>query len=340
MIHPSQLAGTGLVLPAIQEKSPMLTAEVTPSLTVDAAGVCVICPTPFLPDGALDERSAASMTEAYVAAGATGLTILGIMGEAPKLDAEEAMRLVRIVLKHASGLPVIVGVSAPGYAPMAALAARAMQAGAAGVMIAPPTGLRGDDATLSWLQGAAAAVAPAPWVLQDFPQANGVHMSPRVIAALAADERCVMLKAEDWPGLDKITLLKAMMSKGEMRRIAMFGGNGGLFLPEEIQRGNDGVMTGYAFPEMLVRVIQMLKAGRNDAAMDLFEAHLPLIRTEHQPGLGLAVRKYVLTRRGIIAHATIRAPGPKLSDATRAEVDAMLARLARRDPVAMKLAAE
>lgn len=318
----------------------MLTAEVTPSLTVDAAGVCVICPTPFLPDGALDERSAASMTEAYVAAGATGLTILGIMGEAPKLDAEEAMRLVRIVLKHASGLPVIVGVSAPGYAPMAALAARAMQAGAAGGMIAPPTGLRGDDATLSWLQGAAAAVAPAPWVLQDFPQANGVHMSPRVIAALAADERCVMLKAEDWPGLDKITLLKAMMSKGEMRRIAMFGGNGGLFLPEEIQRGNDGVMTGYAFPEMLVRVIQMLKAGRNDAAMDLFEAHLPLIRTEHQPGLGLAVRKYVLTRRGIIAHATIRAPGPKLSDATRAEVDAMLARLARRDPVAMKLAAE
>jgi len=309
-------------------------------LTAEATGVCVICPTPFMPDGALDERSAASMAEAYVAAGATGLTILGIMGEAPKLDAEEAMRLTRIVLKHAHGLPVIVGVSAPGYAPMKALAARAMEAGAAGVMIAPPTGLRGDDATLSWLQGAAEAVSPAPWVLQDFPQANGVHLSPRVIAALAADERCVMLKAEDWPGLDKISTLKAMMAKGEMRRIAMYGGNGGLFLPEEIQRGNDGVMTGYAFPEMLVRVINLVKAADHEAAMDLFEAHLPLIRTEHQPGLGLAVRKYVLTRRGIIAHATIRAPGPKLSEATRVEVDAMLARLARRDAVAMKLAAE
>jgi 4-hydroxy-tetrahydrodipicolinate synthase len=278
-------------------------------LTAEATGVCVICPTPFLPDGALDERSAATMTEAYVAAGASGLTILGIMGEAPKLDAEEAMQLVRIVLKHANGLPVIVGVSAPGYAPMKALAARAMEAG-------------------------------APWVLQDVPQANGVHLSPRVIAALAADPRCVMLKAEDWPGLDKITTLKAMMAKGEMRRIAMFGGNGGLFLPEEIARGNDGVMTGYAFPELLVRVINLVKAGQMDAAMDAFEAHLPLIRTEHQPGLGLAVRKYVLTRRGIIAHPTIRAPGPKLSDATRAEVDAMLARLARRDSVAMKLAAE
>jgi len=309
-------------------------------LTANATGVCVICPTPFTPDGALDEQSAASMTEAYAAAGATGLTILGIMGEAPKLDGEEAMRLVRIVLQHAGGLPVIVGVSAPGYAPMRALASRAMEAGAAGVMIAPPTGLRGDDATLSWLQGAAEAVSPAPWVLQDFPQANGVHMSTRVIATLAADERCVMLKAEDWPGLDKITTLIGMMAKGEMRRIAIYGGNGGLFLPEETLRGSDGVMTGYAFPEMLVRVRGRLAAGDRDAAMDLFEAHLPLIRSEHQPGLGLAVRKYVLQRRGIMAHATIRAPGPKLSDATRAEVDAMLSRLARRDPVALKLAAE
>jgi 4-hydroxy-tetrahydrodipicolinate synthase len=309
-------------------------------LTADANGVCVICPTPFTPDGALDERSAAGMAEAYAATGATGLTILGIMGEAPKLDAEEAMRLVRIVLKHANGLPVIVGVSAPGYAPMRALAERAMEAGAAGVMIAPPAGLRGDDAALSWLQGAAEAVSPAPWVLQDYPQSNGIILPPRVIAALAADPRCVMLKAEDWPGLDKITTLVGMMKSGEMRRIAIYGGNGGLFLPEETLRGSDGVMTGYAFPEMLVKLRALLAAGDREAAMDLFEAHLPLIRTEHQPGLGLAVRKYVLTRRGIIAHPTLRAPGPKLSDATRAEVDAMLARLGRGDPVALKLAAE
>lgn len=309
-------------------------------LTAQASGVCVICPTPFTPDGAMDERSAAGMTEAYAAAGATGLTILGIMGEAPKLDAEEAMRLVRVVLKHAKGLPVIVGVSAAGYAPMRALTERAMDAGAAGVMIAPPTGLRGDDAVLSWLQGAAEAVAPAPWVLQDFPQATGVTMPARVIAALAADPRCVMLKAEEWPGLDKITTLVGMMAKGEMNRIAIYGGNGGIFLPEETLRGADGIMTGYAFPEMLKSVRELILAGQRDEAMDLFEAHLPLIRTEHQPGLGLAVRKYVLMRRGIIAHATVRAPGPKLSDATRAEVDAMLARLAQRDPVALKLAAE
>jgi len=310
-------------------------------LTAQARGVCVICPTPFLPEGALDERSAATMTEAYVAAGATGLTILGIMGEAPKLDAAEALRLLRIVLDHASGLPVIVGVSAPGYAPMRALAQRSMEAGAAGVMIAPPIGLRGDEAVVSWLQGAAEAVAPAPWCLQDYPQLTQVTLTARMIATLAkADPRLVMLKAEDNPGLDKISALVGMMERGEMPRIAIYGGNGGQFLPEETLRGADGMMTGYAFPEMLVRVRALLLEGRTDAAMDVFEAHLPLIRTELQPGLGLAVRKHVLARRGIIAHAALRAPGPKLSDATRAEVDALLARLARRDPAAQKLAAE
>jgi 4-hydroxy-tetrahydrodipicolinate synthase len=118
-----------------------------------------------------------------------------------------------------------------------------------------------------------------------------------------------------------------------MRRIAILGGNGGLFLPQELERGADGIMTGYAVPEMLVRVQEMLAAGERAAAHDLFDLHLPLIRYEHQPGLGLAVRKYVLARRGIIGTAALRAPGPKLTPETRAEVDWLLERLARRDPV-------
>jgi len=308
-------------------------------LGTDHTGISVICPTPFGEDGSLDLASAARMAEAYRAAGAASLTVLGVMGEAPKLDQEESLQLLRAVLRHAGGLPVVVGVSAPGYAPMKALAERAMGEGAAAVMIAPPPGLRGDDAALAWLRGAAEAVAPAPWVLQDFPAANGVHLPPRVIAELAADPRCVMLKAEDWPGLDKITALRAMMARGDMRRVAVFGGNSGNFLPEETARGTDGVMTGYAFPEMLVAVRNLVLAGRTGAALDAFEPHLPLIRAEIQPGLGLAIRKHVLHRRGILASAALRAPAPRLSAETRAEVDALLARLARRDPAARRLAA-
>ena len=303
-------------------------------LTEAARGVFVIAPTPFAADGALDLASTDRMVDAYLAAGASGLTILGIMGEAPKLDAEESLAFVARVLRRVDGrVPVVVGVSAPGFASMKALARGAMEAGAAGVMIAPTPGLKGDDGVLNYLRGAAEAVGDAPWVLQDFPQANGITISAGMVARLVAeDPRLVMLKAEDWPGLDKITALRRMEAEGGMRRIAILGGNGGLFLPQEIERGTDGIMTGYAVPEMLVRVCDLIWKGERAAAHDLFDLHLPLIRYESQPGLGLAVRKYVLARRGIIASPALRAPGPRLTPETRAEVDWMLDRLAARDP--------
>jgi 4-hydroxy-tetrahydrodipicolinate synthase len=305
-------------------------------LTEAARGVFVIAPTPFAEDGSLDLDSTDRMVDAYLAAGAAGLTILGVMGEAPKLDAAEALAFTGRVLKRVAGrVPVVVGVTAPGFASMKALARGAMEAGAAGVMIAPQPGLKGDDGVIAYLQGASEAVGDAPWVLQDFPQANGIAISAGMVARLvAADPRLVMLKAEDWPGLDKITALRRMESEGTMRRLSMMGGNGGLFLPQELERGTDGIMTGYAVPEMLVRVCDLIWKGERAAAHDLFDLHLPLIRYESQPGLGLAVRKYVLQRRGIIASAAIRAPGPRLTPETRADVDWLLERLVARDPVA------
>src|SRR5436853_7674864 len=99
-----------------------------------------------------------------------------------------------------------------------------------------------------------------------------------------------------------------------------------------MERGADGAMTGYAFPELLIDVVRLSKEGKRDAAHDLFDAHLPLIRYEQQPGPGLAVRKYVMMRRGIIAHDTLRKPAANLSAAARAEVDYLLSRVARVDP--------
>lgn len=304
----------------------------TPLLDETARGVFVIAPTPFTPDGAIDMASVETMTAGYLAAGAHGLTLLGIMGEAPKLTEAESLSVVRRVLEVTAGrVPVVVGVSAPGFAMMRALAQGAMAAGAAGVMFSPATGLRGDAAVHAYVAGAAAAIGTdVPYVLQDYPQASGVVMTAAMIARMAEDPRLVMLKAEDWPGLDKITALRALSDAGKMRRISILGGNGGLFLPVETERGADGIMTGYAYPEMLVQVIEMLADGEREAAYDLFDAHLPLIRTEHQPGLGLAVRKYILARRGLIASAALRPPGPMLSAEAVAEIEWLIGRLERR----------
>ncbi len=104
-----------------------------------------------------------------------------------------------------------------------------------------------------------------------------------------------------------------------------------------MERGADGAMTGYAFPEMLIDVVRLQKSGQRDAAHDVFDAHMPLVRYEQQQGVGLAVRKYVLKRRGILASDAQRKPGSAISAAAKAEVEYLLARLARRDPRAAKL---
>jgi 4-hydroxy-tetrahydrodipicolinate synthase len=297
-------------------------------------GVYAIAVTPFHPDGRVDTDSIARVADFYLGCGVTGLTVLGIMGEAPKLDADEALDVVKAFVARAKGLPVVVGVSAPGFAAMRTMANGAMERGAAGVMIAPPSTLRTDDQIVAYYRNAVEAIgAGVPFVIQDYPLTFQVVMTPQVIRQIVQEHRsCVMLKHEDWPGLEKISALRRFQQEGSMRPISILCGNGGLFFDFELERGADGAMTGYAFPDMLVDVVRLSKAGTRDAAHDLFDAHLPLVRYEQQQGVGLAVRKYVLQKRGAIASDAQRKPSIALSAAARAEVDFLLARLARRDP--------
>jgi 4-hydroxy-tetrahydrodipicolinate synthase len=301
-------------------------------LTTDARGVYVIAPTPFHPDGRIDESSVDRMTDFFIKAGVNGMTVLGQLGEAPKMEHNESVGIVKRVLQRFDK-PVIVGVSAPGFAAMRALTGDVMAAGAAGVMIAPPNTLRTDDSIVQYYRQASEAIgADVPFVIQDYPLTFSVQMTPGVIRRIVMENpACVVLKHEDWPGLEKISTLRGYERDGSMRHISIMTGNNALFLDFEMERGADGANTGYCFPDMLVDVVRLSGEGRRDEAHDLFDAHLPLIRYEQQPGPGLAVRKYVMMRRGIIAHDTLRKPGAALTPAARAEVDYLMARLARKD---------
>jgi len=302
-------------------------------LTESASGVYVIAVTPFTETGALDLESADRMVDFYLQKGATGLTLLGMMGEAPKLTAEESRVLVRRVLARVGGrVPVVAGVSAPGFAAMSDLTKSVMDDGAAGVMVAPPSSLRTDDQIVTYYDMVADAIGTAtPLVLQDFPLSTQVQFTPRVILTIAARlANMVMLKHEDWPGLAKLSALRAASTAGTARRISILVGNGGVFLPEELSRGADGAMTGFAYPEMMVDVWRAHAKGDIERAHDLFDAYLPLARYEQQPGPGLAIRKHVLAKRGVIASAALRKPGAALSAADIADIERLIARQTRR----------
>ncbi len=299
----------------------------------DQRGVFIIAATPFREDRALDLESADRLVDFYLSHGVSGITVLGIMGEAAKLAPDEAETfLARVLARTGARIPVLVGVSAGGLDVMARFARGAMEAGAAGVMVAPPAGTDTEEKLAAYLAGVSEHLGPEiPLCLQDFPQASGVRISAASIhRAARAHPQLVMLKHEDWPGLDKLEAVRRGADAAGAPRLSILTGNGGLFLPEELARGADGAMTGFAYPEMLVEVVRLHGQGDREAAADLFDAYLPLVRYEQQPGLGLAARKEILRRRGAIASARVRAPGPKLSAASQAELDRLVTRVERR----------
>lgn len=302
-----------------------------PTLDESAKGVFAIAATPFAEDGALDLESTDRMVKFYLDSGVSGLTILGIMGEAHKLAPEESVAFTRRVMTAVDGkVPVIVGVSSPAFNPMTDLTKQVMDLGAAGVMVAPMGGLNTDEKIEGYFHAVCKALGDTPIVLQDYPPTTGVWFSTPLLTRLFADLPSLkVLKHEDWPGLRKITQFRAAEAAGAHRRVSVLVGNGGIFLPLELARGVDGAMTGFAYPEMLVQVCDMFAAGEREAAEDLFDAYLPLMRYEQQIGIGLAIRKETLRRRGVIATNVTRAPGPSLDAHDEAELTALLTRLDR-----------
>ena len=303
-------------------------------LDTSAQGVYLITVTPFTDSGALDLSSTDRMVDFCLDKGVTGLTVLGIMGEASKLTMEESRSFVKQVMQRVKGrIPVVVGASAPGFAPMKELTQSVMDLGAHGVMVAPPATVRTDDQITAYFEMVNETLGPqVPWVLQDHPVATGVQMSAGVILKILKNSpSCVMLKHEDCPGLAKLSAIRAASERGEMRRISILTGNGGgLFLPEELSRGADGAMTGFAYPEMMVDVCAAHKRGDIERAHDVFDAYLPLARYEQQPNIGLAVRKHILAQRGVIASAAVRKPGPKLSAQDLADIERLIRRQTHR----------
>ena len=111
------------------------------------------------------------------------------MGEAPKLDQDESLAVATRIIQRMN-VPVVVGVSAPGFAAMRTLTRSVMEKGAAGVMIAPPNTLRTDDQIVTYYRQASEAIgSDVPFVLQDYPLTFSVVMTPAVVRRIVSDQR-------------------------------------------------------------------------------------------------------------------------------------------------------
>lgn len=298
-------------------------------MNTQITGIFNILATPFDVQEQVDYASLRNLVEFQIDKGAYGLTILGVLGEAAKLTVDERTRVMHTVIQTVNGrIPVVVGASHPDTATCIALSQAAFAAGAAGVMIAPPRMENPTDAAVLALYTEIASQVTQPIVVQDFPPVNGVIMSPDLLSTIAEQlPNARYLKLEDPPLMEKIGAIRARTGKFEI-----FGGLGGMFLLEELDRGASGTMTGFAFTEILVAVYQAFKAGQRAEAERIFDHYLPLIRYENQPVINLTIRKELLRRRGAIDHAAPRTPFTPIDSGTLHEIDWVLKRVGIQDP--------
>jgi 4-hydroxy-tetrahydrodipicolinate synthase len=272
-------------------------------------GVFSVLPTAFHDDGSLDLGGTAALTRVHVDAGITGLTSLGVMGEAAELAEDERNRVLATVIEASEGRPVIVGVTGPSAAVVAERSRDAADAGVTAVMVSPTP-------TLGLRDAVAAATAPGlPVVVQDYPAGSGVVLTIDDLAGVADAEPLVVgVKAEAPPTSGAIEAIRRRTP-----RVGAVGGLGGLFLIDELRAGATGTMTGLALPEQLVAIVRSFPTDP-EGAERRWASLLPLIRFEAFPALNLAARKEVWRLRGVIRSATCRRVGAHLDDRARDDV--------------------
>lgn len=285
------------------------------------SGVIPILATPFHPDESLDLESLAGMIRFIARLGVDGVTVLGVLGESNRLTDAERERVVRTAVQAAAGLPVIVGASHTGTEATIALSERAADLGATAVMVAPSAQPVPSDKAVADYYHRIAARIRLPIVLQDHPASTGVHMPVDLLLQLARElPKIACIKAEAVSSPPKIAALKKGLAG--IRPLPVLTGLGALYGLFDLERGSDGFNTGFAFPEVLVALVRTHRAGQSDLARKIFTRYLPLMVFEQQPGL--AIRKEILRRRGLIASNRVRHPGATIDAAAAEQLQRLL----------------
>ncbi len=282
-------------------------------------GVYTIMPTAFDETGTLDLSSMERLTKMLIGTGVDGLVVLGVMGEAGKLDqAEQRAVLETTVAASAGRVPVFAGAGADGTRMAARKAAQMTEWGASGLLVAPPRGA-GPDSIAQYYREIGLQ-SGTPIILHDYPAATGVSMSADLVERLAQEVETVkVIKLEEPPSGPKVSTLKRRVPD-----LSVVGGLGGMYFYQELLRGADGIMTGFSFPEVLVEIFAHFTAGRRAEAARTFYQAAPLLMYEFQPGTGLAIRKEIYRLRRAIQDAHVRHPGSQIDAQLQAEIKDVL----------------
>lgn len=276
-------------------------------------GVYPIALTTFDEHYEIDESSQLALINYLIDCGVHGIAIFGNASEGYALSESEKGRLMPLIIKEVrQRVPVFVSTGHTGTHVATQLAKAAQSAGADGLMVLPPYFLKPSAEDLFGYYKMISDAVSIPIMIQDAPLLTGVNIGAAQMARMAKECANVKLtKVEAPPTALKVTEVKQAVGD----TMTIFGGLNGQFFLEELQRGARGTMPGSDMMPMFVKVWNDYEAGRHKEARAEFNRHLPLIRFELQPGLGVSAMKHNLKAQGVIKHTTIRPPTRSLDGA-------------------------
>lgn len=290
-------------------------------MTIKLAGAFPVLPTPFRPDGAIDEADFLAVIEFALAAGADGLVYPGVASEVDTLTPDERAGQVALLASRVAGrVPLVIGASDPDPAAAASNLAIAAEAGAAAAMVMAP-GHAGNDVVRQLGYFAAVTKAAAlPIMLQNQPRPIGAGLLPQEVSEIARAVPAIRyVKEETQPCGQNLSRIAAALA-GDSDGI--FGGAGGRYIMDELNRGAAGTMPAAELTDIHARIVGAFHAGDVTTARRLYSASLPLLN--FQAVFRMHMTKEVLRRRGVIRNTFVRGAGPRFDDGDRAELAALL----------------
>lgn len=290
-------------------------------MTTTLSGAFPVLPTPFRADGSIDETDFLSVIDFAIAAGANGVVYPGVASEVDTLTPDERRRQVELMAQRVAGrIPIIIGASDPDPVASARHIAQAADIGASAAMVMAPGHAGNDVAAQRTYFEAAGARANLPIMLQNQPKPIGAGLTPEEVAGVAAAVPAIRyIKEETQPCGQHLSRIASALGGGID---GIFGGAGGRYIMDELNRGAAGTMPAAELSDIHAAIVGAFRSGDRAEARRLYSASLPLLN--FQAVFRMHMTKEVLRRRGVIRHTFVRGKGPQFDDGDRAELNALL----------------
>lgn len=285
-------------------------------------GIFPVLATPFDRDDRIDRHAMARIVDFVLAAGVHGLVFPGVASEFNYLSVDERRQLLAQISEQVDGrVPIVVGASAAQTDDAVELARTGMQYRASGAMIMAPASLGAETGAIIDFFRSIAQQTEIDIILQNAPPPLGAGLPVAVLRDVVSAVPAIRyIKEETLPSGPRISQL---LAGAPANLLGVMGGGGARYIIDELNRGACGAMPACEISDIHAALYDAFQAGDLQKARALYNRTLPLLL--YQINFRMRMSKEVLKRRGIIAHAGLRAPMPEPDRQDQRELDTLLA---------------